>query len=73
MVALLCRHLADTCLHVFTAADEPRNLQKRAGERVLRTAQAIRRARADRRLIGKAVYDRDTMLRSPYRPTEAGV
>ena len=36
-------------------------------------AQAIRRARADRRLVRKVVYDRDTMLRSLYGPTEAGL
>ena len=71
-MALLCRHLADTCLHVFTAADEPGNLRKRASERGLRTAQAIRQARADMRLVRKAVYDRDTILRSLYRLTEAG-
>jgi len=32
-MALPCRHPADTCLHVFTAADEPDNLRKRASER----------------------------------------
>jgi hypothetical protein len=31
-MVLLCRHLADTYLHVFTGADELRNLLKRAGE-----------------------------------------
>ena len=63
------------CRYVFariTAADEPGNLRKRASERGLRTAQAIRRARADRRLVRKAVYDRDTILNSLYRLTEAG-
>ena len=71
-MALLCRHLADTCLHVFTAADEPAILGSAPASGAA-DAQAIRRARADRRLVRKVVYDRDTILRSLYGPTEAGL
>jgi hypothetical protein len=72
VVALICRRLADTCLHVFTSADRPRNLQNSAGKRrVLRAAEAMRRPALIGGSIGKAVYDRDTMPSSTYWMTEA--